>query len=80
MSRAMTMAGMYDRGDIVVFRYDGGNGPKTLVKRVAGLPGEHIRILPEGQPSAGVPAGTSRADYTENAKIPAEKACIPLSG
>ena len=48
MSRAMTMAGMYDRGDIVVFRYDGGNEPKTLVKRVAGLPGEHIRILPEG--------------------------------
>ena len=43
-----TMAGMYDRGDIVVFRYDGGNEPKTLVKRVAGLPGEHIRILPEG--------------------------------
>lgn len=46
MSRAM--AGRYGRGDIVVFRYDNGGAPKTLVKRVVGLPGEHIRILPEG--------------------------------
>lgn len=48
MSRAMAMAGRYERGDVVIFRFHGKEGPLTLVKRVAALPGEHIRILPEG--------------------------------
>lgn len=32
------------RWDIVVFRRPSGPGPKTLVKRVAALPGEHVQI------------------------------------
>lgn len=48
MSRAPVIAGKYGRGDIVMFRCDTGDGVKTLVKRVVGLPGEHITILPDG--------------------------------
>lgn len=48
MSRAPVMVGKYGRGDIVMFRYDVGDGVRTLVKRVVGLPGEHVTILPDG--------------------------------
>lgn len=48
MSRALAMAGQYGRGDVVMFRYAAEEGEMTLVKRVVALPGEHIRISPEG--------------------------------
>lgn len=34
----------YDRGDVVVFRKEGGNFEEDFVKRVIALPGESIRI------------------------------------
>lgn len=49
MSRAMALAGRYERGDIVIFRYEDMGEEMTLVKRVTALPGEHIRILAEGK-------------------------------
>lgn len=45
MSRALARAGGYEKGDIVTFRWNGG---QTLVKRVIAREGERVRILPEG--------------------------------
>lgn len=40
VSRIMAWAGMYDDGDIVVFKYDNGKREKRIVKRIAACEGD----------------------------------------
>ena len=48
VSRAMAWAGMYDDGDIVVFKYNNGNRERRIVKRIAACEGDTAQSI-DGQ-------------------------------
>lgn len=58
MSRFLAQTGAYERGDIVVFRYDEDGRAKTVLKRVVAVAGDHIRLLEDG----GVELNGTRID------------------
>lgn len=42
MSRAMAFAGIYDKGDIVVFEYENGKKEINVIKRIAAVEGDKV--------------------------------------
>ena len=48
MSRFSMQMGWYEKGDIVVFRYNDIGKEKTVLKRVIATQGDHIRLLEDG--------------------------------
>lgn len=49
VSRFMTTAKLYQRGDLVMFQYYNEGKKKTVLKRVIATEGEHIEILADGR-------------------------------
>lgn len=47
-SRFASLLDSYEKGDIVLFRYQDAEGRQTVVKRIIATAGDHIRILEEG--------------------------------
>lgn len=48
MSRFSAQMGLYEKGDIVVFRFNENGKEKTVLKRVIATEGDHIRLLQDG--------------------------------
>jgi signal peptidase I len=72
------------RGDVVVFRWPGDRG-QVWVKRVIGLPGDHIalrdgRVIINGEPVGLKPAGVGRAETENGSQVPAERFIETLPG
>ena len=73
-----------DRGDVVVFRWPGDKS-QVWVKRVVGLPGDHVqmrhgRLWINGQPVALRDDGIGRAEDEEGAGFPAARYVETLPG
>ncbi|WP_352400295.1 signal peptidase I [Anaerotignum sp.] len=64
MSRFYANMGMYEKGDIVVFRYNDHGRKKTVLKRVIATEGDHIRFLDDG--SVAVNGEVLQEDYIDS--------------
>jgi len=64
MSRFSAKMGMYEKGDIVVFRYNDKDSEKTVLKRVIATEGDHIRLLEDG--SVEVNGKVLQEDYIDS--------------
>jgi len=72
------------RGDVVVFRWPG-NRSQVWVKRVIGLPGDHIalrdgRVIINGEPVGLRPDGTGGAENEDGTQAPAARYIETLPG
>ena len=72
------------RGDVVVFRWPG-NRSQIWVKRVIGLPGDHIalqegRVIINGEPVGLAPDGTGQAENEDGTQAPAARYIETLPG
>lgn len=72
------------RGDVVVFRWPGDTS-EAWVKRVVGLPGDHVqmrngRLWINGSPVAVTPDGYGQAEDEEGAETPAARYIETLPG
>ncbi len=77
-------ASMPRRGDVVVFRWPG-DRKQTWVKRVIGLPGDHVamregRVWINGKPVTLTPDGGGNVESEDGARTPAKKFIETLPG
>jgi len=81
---AHILPGLPERGDVVVFRWPGDRG-QVWVKRVIGLPGDHIsltdgRVSINGKPVGLQPDGTGYAETEDGSTVPARRFIETLPG
>ena len=81
---AHIMPGLPQRGDVVVFRWPGDRG-QVWVKRVIGLPGDHIslsegRVSINGEPVRIRPDGIGQAEIEDGSSVPARRYVETLPG
>jgi len=81
---AHIMPGLPQRGDVVVFRWPGDRG-QVWVKRVIGLPGDHIslsegRVSINGEPVRIRPDGIGQAETEDGSSVPARRYVETLPG
>jgi signal peptidase I len=67
------------RGDVVVFRWPGDRS-QTWVKRVIGLPGDHISLRDNGKPLDVRSAGAGQSENEDGSQIPAARFIETLPG